>query len=250
MPFFALIKKEIYRFSSVWAQTIGGPLATALLYQLIFGNQLSSIKTGMPGVDYATFLIPGLVIMQVLLNSFGNSSSSLMQSKYTGNLIFILMAPISPISLYCAYLVSSILRGVVVGAAVFAGIVWFGTFKVEHVWAVLYFVVFGSAITGGLGIIGGILSEKWDHIAGFQSFVMTPLIYLSGIFFNIQNFGSLWKSLAMLDPFLYIVDGFRYGFIGHASFNISQGVLFVFAFTIIINGIGFGLVKYGIKLKH
>lgn len=250
MPFIALIKKEIFRFSSIWVQTVLGPLATALLYQLIFGHQLSSVSTGIAHINYATYLIPGLVIMQVLLNSFGNSSSSLIQSKYTGNIIFILMAPISNWSMYAAYLVSSIIRGVVVGAAVYLGIVWFGAFELQHLWAVLYFAFMGAAITGGLGMIAGIVSEKFDQLAAFQSFVMVPLIYLSGIFFNIQHFDSLWKSLAMLDPFLYIVDGFRYGFIGAANFDISYGALFVLIFAIVVNGIGFSLLKRGVKFKH
>jgi ABC-2 type transport system permease protein len=250
MPFFALLKKELYRFSSIWVQTIVGPLSTALLYQLIFGSQLSGISTGLEHVNYATFLIPGLVIMQILLNSFGNGSSSLIQSKYSGNLIFILMAPISPASMYLAYLTASIIRGLVVGTAVFIGICWFGSFMLEQVWAIFYFAILGSAITGGLGIIAGIWCEKFDQLAGFQSFVMVPLIYLSGVFFNIQHFSPFWKSLALLDPFLYIVDGFRYGFIGHASFGIMYGAVFVLAFAIIINVVGISLLKNGIKIKH
>lgn len=250
MPFFALLKKELYRFSSIWVQTIVGPLSTALLYQLIFGSQLSGINTGLAHVNYATFLIPGLVIMQVLLNSFGNGSSSLIQSKYSGNLIFILMAPISPASMYLAYLTASIIRGLLVGSAVFLGIVWFGSFMVEQIWAIFYFAILGSAITGGLGIIAGIWCEKFDQLAGFQSFVMVPLIYLSGVFFNIQHLSPFWKSLALLDPFLYIVDGFRYGFVGHASFGIMYGAIFVLIFAVIINAIGISLLKNGIKIKH
>lgn len=250
MPFIAIIRKEIYRFTSIWVQTIVGPLSTALLYQLIFGHQLSSVSTGINGINYATFLIPGLVIMQVLLNSFGNGSSSLIQSKYSGNIIFILMAPVSPISMYMAYLIASIFRGLLVGAAVFAGIVWFGQPVLSALWAVLYFAVLGAAITGGLGLIAGIWCEKFDQLAGFQSFVMVPLIYLSGIFFNIQHFAPFWKSVAMLDPFLYIVDGFRYGFVGQANFDIVHGALFVLFFAILVNAFGVLLLKRGVKIKH
>ena len=250
MPFFALIKKETYRFSSIWIQTIVGPLSTALLYQLIFATQMSGIGSGLANVNYSSYLIPGLVMMQVLLNSFGNSSSSLIQSKYLGNIIFILMAPISVFSMYCAYLVAAIIRGIVVGVAVFIGIIWFGAFHDVQIWAIIYFAILGSAITGGLGIIAGILCEKFDQLAGFQSFIMVPLIYLSGIFFNIQHFSPLWHSLAMLDPFLYIVDGFRYGFIGHANFNIVFGMLFVLVFALAVNALGILLLKRGIKIKH
>ena len=250
MPFFALIKKEVYRFSSIWVQTILGPLSTALLYQLIFGSQFAVINTGLENVTYSMFLIPGLVMMQVLLNAFGNSSSSLIQSKYTGNIIFVLMAPVTALNMYAAYLVASVIRGLMVGAAVLLGIVWFGSFHFEHVWAILYFAIFGSLITGGLGMIIGIWSEKFDQLAGFQSFIMVPLIYLSGIFYNIQNLGSFWRSIAMLDPFLYIVDGFRFGFIGYASFSILNGAIFVFAFALIVNLIGVQMLKRGISIKH
>ncbi len=250
MPFLALLKKEVYRFTSIWIQTVLGPLSTALLYQLIFGSQFSSVSTGIAGINYAMFIIPGLVMMQVLLNSFGNGSSSLIQSKYTGNIIFILMAPISSFNMYMAYLLASILRGLLVGTAVLLGIIWFGGFHFEHVWAILYFAILGAAITGGLGLVAGILSEKFDQLAGFQSFFMVPLIYLSGIFFNTANLGPVWRSLAMLDPFLYIVDGFRFGFIGHANFNLQFGVIFVLAFALIINLVGILLLKRGIKIKH
>lgn len=235
---------------SIWIQTIVGPVSTAILYQLIFGHQLSSISTGIPGVSYATYLIPGLIMMQIMLNSFGNGSSSLIQSKYTGNIIFILMAPISPLAIYCAYLISSIIRGVVVGFAVFIGIIWFGASFPKAIWVLLFFLIFGSAITAGLGLIAGILSEKFDQLAGYQSFIMVPLIYLAGIFFNPMNFNGFWKFVAFLDPFLYIVDGFRYGFIAHASANIIFGAIFVFCLAIVINFLGYLLIKKGVKIKH
>ena len=221
-----------------------------MLYQLIFGSQLSGINTGLAHVNYATFLIPGLVIMQVLLNSFGNGSSSLIQSKYSGNLIFILMAPISPSSMYLAYLTASIVRGLLVGSAVFLGIVWFGSFMIEQIWAIFYFAILGSAITGGLGIIAGIWCEKFDQLAGFQSFIIVPLIYLAGIFFNVNKFTGIWQHIAALDPFLYIVDGFRYGFIAHADASIVVGSVFVLLLAFLINGLGYYLLKNGVKIKN
>lgn len=249
--FYALVKKEVYRFMAVWMQTIIGPLATALLYQLIFGHQLSGVQTGIDGVNYGTFLIPGLVVMQVLLNSFGNSSSSLIQSKYAGNIIYVLMAPITPMATYGAYLFSSILRGVIVGLVIYLGIMWFGNIWLpKNISVLLFFLIFGSAITGGIGLIAGILCEKFDQLAGFQSFIMVPLIYLAGVFFNPQNFEGIWKLIAMANPFMYIVDGFRYGVIAHSSYNIVFGAVFVFTFAVIVNILGFILLKRGIKIKH
>ena len=235
---------------SIWIQTIVGPVSTAILYQLIFGEQLSKLPTGIPGVSYSTYLIPGLIMMQVMLNAFVNGSSSLIQSKYTGNIIFVLMAPISPLLIYGADLFSSIFRGVVVGCAVFVGICWFGGCFPKSITSLLFFLIFGASITAGLGLIAGILSEKFDQLAGFQSFVMVPLIYLAGIFFNPHNFTGFWHYVAYLDPFLYIVDGFRYGFIAHASANIEFGAVFVFCLAILINYIGYMLIKKGIKIKH
>jgi ABC-2 type transport system permease protein len=248
-PFMELVKKEIYRFMSIWVQTVFGPVTTAILYQLIFGEKLSLIPTGIPGVAYATFLIPGLIMMQVLLNAFGNGSSSLIQAKYTGNIIFVLMAPISPLSIYMAFLVSSIIRGVVVGIAVTIGIAAFGITAPKAIFALLYFLIFGASITAGLGLIAGILCEKFDQLAGFQSFVIVPLIYLAGIFFNPEGFSGIWHVLAMLDPFLYIVDGFRYGFIAHTDYNVGFGALFVGVCAIGVNLFGYWLIKQGIRIK-
>ena len=249
-PFLELVKKEVYRFMSIWVQTIIGPVTTAILYQLIFGQKLSLIPTGIPGVSYSTFLIPGLIMMQVLLNAFGNGSSSLIQSKYTGNIIFILMAPISPLSIYMAFLVSSIIRGVVVGLAVVIGIGAFGICLPKAPFALIYFLLFGASITAGLGLIAGILSEKFDQLAGFQSFVIVPLIYLAGIFFNPDSFSEIWRWLSMLDPFLYIVDGFRYGFIAHSGYNVAFGAFFVGVCAVLVNVFGYLLIKRGIRIKH
>lgn len=250
MPFYALLKKEIYRFSSIWIQTFIGPLSTALLYELIFGHQLSGMITGIAGISYNQFLIPGLVMMQVLMNSFGNASSSLIQSKYSGNIIFILMAPISNFMIYNAYLISSVLRGVLVGIIVYLGIIAFGFMIPLKLWAVIYFLIMGSALTAGLGIIAGIISEKFEQLAAFQSFIMTPLIYLAGIFYNVDNLSPLWHRLAQLDPFLYIVNGFRYGFSGYSNENIYEIAIFVLLSGIIINLLAYTLIARGVKIKR
>lgn len=250
MPFYSLLKKEITRFSSIWVQTIIGPVSTALLYQLIFGTQLSSTATGIAGVSYSEFLIPGLVMMQILINAFGNSSSSLIQSKYSGNLIFILMAPISVYSTYFAYLAGTIVRGLCVGVAVYITIALFGHIHCYDFIAILYFAILGAMIAGGIGLIAGIVCEKFDQLSGFQSFLLTPLIYLSGIFFNVEHFSPMWKKIAMLDPFLYIIDGFKYGFFGYSSVNIQLCAIFVLVFALLVNSIGLILMKRGIKFKY
>lgn len=248
--FIELIKKEVYRFMTVWMQTIIAPATTALLYQLIFGQQLASLATGVANVGYSAFLIPGLVMMQVIQNSFANGSSSLIQSKYNGNIVFVLMAPISPLAIYGAYLIASIIRGIIVGGVVLATICWFGMGFPKSIPTLLFFLFFGSAIAAGLGLIAGILVEKFDQLAGFQAFIIVPLTYLAGVFFNPHNLVGIWSVLAFLNPFLYIIDGFRYAFIAHANANIQFGIVFVLALAVIINWVGYMLIKKGIKIKH
>lgn len=248
--FIELVKKEIYRFMSVWVQTIVGPLFTAILYQLIFGHQFSHVSTGITGVNYATFLIPGLAMMQILLNSFDNVSSSLLQSKYTGNIIFILMAPLTPLTIYLSYLTASVIRGLLVGCAVLIGISWFGLTLPKVWWAVVYFAICGSVMMAGLGLIMGIICNRWDQLAGVHSFIIVPLVYLAGVFFNTHNIPSPWQKIAVFDPFLYIIDGFRYGFIGHSSYNMINSALFILMFTLIINTCGYLLMKSGIRIKQ
>jgi ABC-2 type transport system permease protein len=248
--FIALVRKEVFRFLTMPAQTIIGPVVTALLYQLIFGHQLNGLNTGIIGVDYEKFIIPGLIMMQVMINSFSNSSSSLVQAKYSNCILFILMAPISPLSIYCAYLIGSIVRGLLVGVAVTIAICWFGL-GLPYSWtALIFFVACGCLLCGGLGVIAGIMSERFEHLASFQSFIIVPIIYLSGIFFNPLHLQGFWHIVANFDPLLYIVDGVRYSFIGHSSTNLVFGVFLNVLLIIIINTTGWLLVKYGVKIKN
>lgn len=248
--FLQLVKKEIYRFMSVWVQTIIAPVSTALLYQLIFGSQLAKLTTDIPGVSYNVYLIPGLIMMQVLINAFSNGSSSLMQSKYTGNIIFLLMAPITPFAFYGAYLVSSIIRGVIVGIAVALSIVYFGMPSFHNIYIAIYYMVIGAAITAGFGLIAGILSEKFDQLASFQSFVIVPLVYLAGVFFNPKSLSPFMQKLSSLDPFLYIIDGFRYGLIGGEAHNLLFEMFIVLVFAIMVNAWGYILIARGVKIRQ
>jgi ABC-2 type transport system permease protein len=252
VTFIALVEKELKRFLSMSVQTILGPVTTALLYQLIFGHQLKDVVIGFTNnVSYIDFLIPGLIMMQVLLNSFGNSSSTLIQSKYTGSIVYILMAPMTPFSMYNAYLLSSIIRGIVVGMAVFIAIFWFGHFMISNLLWIIYFLIMGASITAGLGIIAGILCQKFDQLAGFQSFVIVPMIYLSGIFFNTENLDGIWRHLMSYNPFMYIVRGFRAGFIGNiTNIDIYFAMLFVLFVALSINLFGYLLLKKGIRIKN
>jgi ABC-2 type transport system permease protein len=248
--FYALLRREIRRFLIIWVQTILGPLTSAFIYELIFGYVFRNVSTGIVGITYATFLVPGLIIMQVMMNSFANTSSSLIQSKYNGNIVFLLMSPNKPALVVLAYIIAAIIRGIIVGFAVFVGVCWFSSVIPYSFLILMYFLIVGAAICGGLGIIVGIISVNFDQIAGFQSFIWTPLIYLSGIFYNVNNFSPIWRNIAYFDPILYIVDGFRYGFIGQTSINLTFGSIYLLVLALLINFIAYWLFKKGVKIKH
>jgi ABC-2 type transport system permease protein len=244
-----LFRKEIVRFWKVSVQTVAAPVLSALLYLLIFSHVLAGQVEAFPGVSYVQFLIPGLAMMSMLQNAFANSSSSLIQSKVSGNIIFILLPPLSPLELFGAYLLASIARAVVVGAGVFAAAVVLVPVPVAHpLWA-LAFGVLGSGILGALGIVAGIWAEKFDQIAAFQNFLIMPLTFLSGVFYSIHSLPPFWLGLTHLNPFFYMIDGFRFGFFGQAdvspwlSLSIAAGAFSAISFFALY------LLRSGYKLR-
>ena len=247
-----LLRKELLRFWKVSFQTIAAPVLTSLLYLLIFSHALGSQVSVYGGqVAYTAFLVPGLVMMAVLQNAFANSSSSLIQSKITGNLIFVLLPPLSPLEMFGAYVVGAMVRGLVVGAGVFAVTLWFapGLVAMPHpLWA-FAFALAGSGILGILGLIAGIWADKFDQLAAFQNFVIMPLTFLSGVFYSIHSLPPFWQAASHLNPFFYMIDGFRYGFFGlsDASPWLSLGV--VVAFALALTATTLALLARGWKLR-
>ena len=248
--FMTLLTKEIKRFLVVWEQTIIGPLVSAFLYELIFGHIFSTISSDLSNISYTKFLIPGLVIMQVLMGSITNSSSSIILSKYHGNIIFLLMAPISPFTMMNAYLIACIIRSIILSLVIFLGLACFSIVIPKSISLFILFIVLGSIISGGLGIIIGILTSSFNSSASIMSFIWTPLIYLSGIFYNINNFDPFWRKLASFDPIFYLVNGFRSLFINDPSVNVSLSLYVLMFFSLIIYLIGYFLIKNGVKLKN
>src|SRR5690348_16742288 len=212
--FRTLFYKEILRFWKVATQTITAPILTAILYLLIFGHVLDKHVQVFQGVSYVAFLIPGLVMMSVLQNAFANSSSSMIQSKITGNLIFVLLTPLSPLDMFAAYVLGAMVRGLVVGLGVFVVTLAFAPIAPAHPLWTLAFALLGSAILGILGLIAGIWSDKFDQLAAFQNFIIVPLTFLSGVFYSIHSLPPFWQTLSHFNPFFYMIDGFRYGFFG------------------------------------
>ncbi|EYC52263.1 metal-dependent hydrolase [Hylemonella gracilis str. Niagara R] len=245
-----LFYKEVLRFWKVSFQTIAAPVLTALLYLLIFGHVLEDHVKVYERISYTAFLIPGLVMMSVLQNAFANSSSSLIQSKITGNLIFLLLTPLSHWAWFVAYVGSSVLRGLVVGAGVLLVTVWFADLTLVAPLWVLVFAVLGAALLGAMGLIAGLWAEKFDQLAAFQNFLIMPMTFLSGVFYSLHTLPAFWQGLSHVNPFFYMIDGFRYGFFGVSDVSpwLSLGVVGVALLA--VGSLAVHLLRIGYKIRH
>ena len=248
--FLTLCHKELLRFFKVSFQTVAAPVLTTLLYLVIFGQALEGRLEVYPGLHYSAFLVPGLVMMSVLQNAFANSSSSLIQSKITGNIVFILLSPISYGEFFAAYITASIVRGLVVGICVLAVSLAFVSLPVHApLWA-LAFALLGAALLGSLGLIAAVVSDKIDQVAAFQNFAIVPLTFLSGVFYSIHTLPPFWQRLSHANPFFYMVDGFRYGFFGASDFPPSASLAIVFAALLAVSSATLLLLRSGYKLRY
>ena len=245
-----LFYKELLRFWKVGFQTILAPMVTALLYLLIFSHVLEEHVEVYEGVSYTAFLVPGLVMMTVLQNGFANSSSSLIQSKITGNIIFILLPPLSHWEFFLAYLLAAIVRGLLVGLGVFAVTLWFVAVPLTYPLWVLLFAFLGSGILGAMGIIAGIWADKFDQLAAFQNFLIMPLTFLSGVFYSIHTLPPFWQRLSHFNPFFYMIDGFRYGFFGLSDIAPETSLGVVGIFCLGLTALTLFLLQRGYKLRH
>ena len=247
--FNTLLYKELLRFWKVAFQTVAGPVLSALLYLVIFAQALGGHVRVFEGVPYTAFLVPGLVMMSILQNAFANSASSLIQSKITGNLVFVLVTPISHLEFFGAYVLASVARGLAVGAGVLAVTVWFVDLRLAApLWA-LAFALLGSALLAVLGLLAGIWAEKFDQIAAFQNFVILPLTMLSGVFYSIHSLPPLWQQISHLNPFFYMIDGFRYGFFGASDVAPAASFAVVAVSLALLSAATLWLLKSGYKLR-
>ncbi|MGH8669214.1 MAG: ABC transporter permease [Burkholderiales bacterium] len=246
--FRTLLYKETLRFWKVSVQTVAAPVLSAVLYLVVFAYALEGRVVH--GIAYADFLVPGLVIMSVLQNAFANSSSSLVQSKITGNIVFVLLAPITYLEFFGAYVLASMVRGLVVGAGVLAVTVWFVELRLQAPWWALAFALLGAGLLGTLGLLAGILSDKIDQMAAFQNFVVMPLTFLSGVFYSIGSLPPFWQALSHANPFFYMIDGFRYGFFGVSDFAPAASLAVVGASLAAVSSITLLILKSGYKLRH
>ena len=247
---YTLFYKEWLRFWKVNVQTVLAPVLTALLFLMVFGHTLRNSAEPYPGVGYSAFLVPGLAMMSVLQNAFANSSSSLMQSKMTGNIVFVLLPPLSYREFFFAYLLAASARGLVCGAGVLLFTVWFVNLRFEHPWWIIVFGVLGSGIMGVLGIIAGMQSDRMDQLSAFQNFIILPLTFLSGVFYSLHSLPPLFQGLSHINPFFYIVDGFRYGFFGVGDVSPWLSASVVAVCLAALSVLTLYLIRTGYKLRH
>lgn len=247
---YTLLKKEVWRFWKVSFQTVAAPILTSVLYLLVFAHVLEEHVQPYPGVSYTAFLVPGLVMMSVLQNSFANTSSSLIQSRITGNLVFILLPPLSALDMFVAYVLAAMLRGVVVGAGVLMACLFFTALPVQQAPWLLCFALLGSALLGSLGLIAGIWAEKFDQLAAFQNFLIMPATFLSGVFYSTTSLPSFWQKVSHFNPFFYLIDGFRFGFFGQSDVSPYTSLL-VASLSLLLTGIlACSLLLRGYKLRY
>jgi len=245
-----LLYKEVLRFWKVSFQTVAAPVLTAVLYMLIFGHVLSDHVQVYEGVSYVAFLVPGLVMMSVLQNAFANSSSSIIQSKIMGNLVFLLLTPLSHRSWYLAYVGSSLVRGLAVGVGVFLITAWFGYPGFAAPLWILVFALLGAALMGALGLIAGLWAEKFDQLAAFQNFVIMPMTFLSGVFYSIHSLPVFWQQASHLNPFFYMIDGFRYGFFGVSDVSPWLSLAIVGGSMCAVSLLALHLLRIGYKIRY
>lgn len=244
-----LLKKELLRFWRVAFQTVAAPVITALLYLLIFSHVLESHVQVYEGVPYTAFLIPGLIMMSVLQNAFANSSSSLIQSKVMGNIVFILLTPLTHMQFFLAFLIAAIIRGLVVGLCIYLVAMWFVDLHAANPWLIIAFALLGSALLGTFGIIAGIWADRFDQMAAFQNFIIMPLTFLSGVFYSIHSLPPFWQKLSQLNPFFYMIDGFRYGFFGKGDVSPMFSLSVVGGAFLVLALITLKMLKSGYKLR-
>lgn len=233
--FYTLFKKEVLRFWKVGVQTVFSPMITTLLYFLIFSYVLQDRVRVYEDVSYVQFLVPGLMMMAMIQNAFANSSSSIIQSKVTGNMVFILLPPLSNLELYLAFVLAAALRGVLVGISVFVVAYFFVEVPVHNLGAIFGIGVLASAVMGAFGVVAGVWAEKFDQIAAFTNFFVVPLSFLSGVFYSVQDLPGFWRTVSHLNPFFYMIDGFRAGFLGHSDVPMALSFAVIIGFLVLLS---------------
>jgi ABC-2 type transport system permease protein len=244
-----LYLREVRRFAKVYTQTLLAPIVTTLLFLAIFSLALGRSVDMVGGIPYLQFLAPGLIMMAIMQNAFANTSSSLVISKVQGNIVDSLMPPLTAHELTFGFAMGGVTRGVAVGLTVGLAMAPFVTLHLQHPFFVIYHAVMASLFLSLLGVAGGIWSEKFDHIAAVTNFVVTPLSFLSGTFYTVERLPQAGQVVAYINPFFYMIDGFRYGFIGHADVVPWVGVIVMAVVNLLLWLLCYWMFARGYKLK-
>ncbi len=245
-----LIRKEVGRFLNVYTQTIIAPMVTALLFYAVFALAFGGIaQTIGDGIPYMTFIAPGLIMMTMVQNAFANTSSSIVIAKVQGNIVDVLMPPLSAGEFYTGYVMGGVLRGLVVGLATGLVVEIVTGMPIHSIMHVIAFGVLGSLLLSSIGLAAGIWSEKFDHIAAVTNFIVTPLTFLSGTFYSVEQLPPVWREIAHWNPFFYMIDGFRYGFIGHADGSLTIGFVLLTVMNIFMALLCWWMIRTGYKIK-
>ena len=244
-----LCGREVRRFTKVFIQTLLAPMVTTLLFLAIFALALGRLSQTVGGVPFMEFLAPGLIMMAIVQNAFANTSSSIIGSKMQGNIVDTLMAPLTAHELTLGYAFGGIARGIAVGVTVGLAMSVFVPMHIHHLGFILFHAVAASLMLALMGLMGGIWADKFDQMSAITNFVVTPLSFLSGTFYSIQRLPETFQALAHFNPFFYMIDGFRYGFIGSSDADPLTGVLVLTAVDAVLWVCCYRMIASGYKLK-
>ncbi|MFL2520552.1 MAG: ABC transporter permease [Alphaproteobacteria bacterium] len=247
--FFTLIKKEVFRFLKVGIQTIIGPAVSSLLFLAVFSLALGRSVNSINGIDLAYFIAPGLIMMTMLQNSFANSASSIGQSKFQGNIVDVLMAPLNNIELALGYIIGSVCRGIICGIVTSLGVLIFIPLEIYSLTHLIFFTFMGCIMMGSLGTIVGIWADKWDQQQGITNFIVLPLTFLSGTFYSIKRLPEFWQNVSSFNPFFYNIDGFRYAFTGVSDSSLIHGSIFLILINSFLIFFCYLMFSKGYKIK-
>lgn len=249
VTFYSLVKREIWRFSKVAIQTVFAPLISTSLYLIIFSYSFRSREVAEYGIDYIKFIVPGLIMMSLIQNSFANTSSSLIVAKYQGSIVDLLLAPFSYMQLTLGLMIGGIARGLVVGLSIYIIATFFYSGAVYSVGLLILFSFLISGVFSLFGIIAGLWAEKFDHISIFSNFFITPLTFLSGVFYSVKNLPGIWSKVSLFNPVFYMIDMARYAFVGVSDAKLSLSVTIVSALFVALFFLTTYLFKIGYKIK-
>ena len=245
-----ILRKEVNRIMRIWSQTLLPPLITQTLYFVIFGKFIGSQVRAINGVSYMEFIVPGLVMMAVISNAYGNVVASFYGAKFQRNIEEILVSPTPDWIIILGYVLGGVARGIIVGGLVFLVSLFFAHPIVTHWWAVILFTFLSSVVFSLAALINGLFARNFDEVAFFQNFILTPFIYLGGVFYSIHSLPAAWQQVSLYNPLVYMVNGFRYGFFGFSDVNPGICLMILVVLTIILTVVNLVLFKKGIGLRN